>query len=143
MKITRIFTRSVHFLLFVMFLYLFGFPALKKFQRKSTTFQKETTNHDYQFPVLTVCTSNMANMIGSGWKRANWSPSKVLKRQCPSSSLKEMIRCIDEKTYELHETVNLTKSVPAINKESWTSDITYTHFGKCYTFKPTFSREDG
>ena len=131
-------------ILFLLFLYLFGIPAIEKFTRRSVFIRKETRKHDFQLPVLTVCSSNE---VGSGWKKSNYRSLKnTLENVCNTSkTFRKMIKCVNDRTYSLEETVSmkLKHTTPPFNESSWTEDVTLTFFGRCHTLIPRTSREAG
>ena len=144
MKTQALLKQCFAILLFVLFLFLFGIPSFEKFLRRSTFIQKENAAHDFQLPAITVC---ITNKIKTGWKNGTWTLfDNVLKNECRGSdSIEEMLKCIKKKTYSLDETIDtrVFTSDAAKNLSSWTSDITFTSFGKCHTFSSLVSDEDG
>ena len=129
-------------LLSVLFLHFFGIPAVKKFLRKSTFFNKEKRENDFHFPAVTVCRHND---VESGWKKSKrQSYYDVLEDECyKPKTLDDLLKCINEKTYALEEIVNLNHSVAPMNASSWTTDITFAYYGKCHTFISDLSNEKG
>ena len=113
--------------LLMMFLYVFGLPALQKFNRKSTFIRVEKAKNDFKLPAVTVCTSNN---FGSGWKESKTKENmeKVLQNECKNSfSVEDVINCVNKRTYNWKETVN--KTWPNQNQTKWIEDMTLTFYG--------------
>ena len=137
-----IFKKVFPFVLFVLFLYFFGIPALSKFMKKMTFIHKGKIENDFQFPAVTICRTNE---VKSGWKQPKWKKyGGVLEKECKGyNTLKDLLECIDTKTYTLQEMIDFQRMQPRVNESFWKEHITLTFFGKCYTYINDGSREIG
>ena len=132
------FGRWVFFsVLFVLFLYLFGYSSVTTYLAKGVTIEVSTEQHHdgNVFPALTLC--GIDKTSGSGWK--NGKPGKPVRVQnaCNGKTVEQVEDCIDEETYSLEEILVFFQ--PLDHPVMWKSDITSQEFGKCHTLHYPFA----
>ena len=148
--------------LFITFLLFFGLPSLKKYQAKEVFINKQKISiDDISPPAVTFCALDKETT--SGWKFDNFSDyeeydvelenvddldlsSDILTQCNDSNSVKEVYECVDDKTFNLTETVPYFMSeitplnvTDISNSSFWTNDISLATLGKCHTLNNSVS----
>ena len=129
-------------LLFVVFLYMYGLPALERLNKKSTIVIKTRKNTDgIEAPSFTI--SARSNTTGMGWKEkqiSNGHSNDTLVHQCKDFDTVE--QCLDSQTFNRSEIIKgallgYERKLSLMEDEGvWEQDFTYVRFGRSYTFQP-------
>ena len=101
--------------LLIVFFFFFGIPSFNKFQAREVLINKRKINtEDIAPPAITFCS-------GDGWKNVSDDSSnteiqdygfdsEILKHCQESNTFEEVLECIDTKTYNLTETIQMAYS---------------------------------
>ena len=98
---------------------------------------KEISKDDkIKAPAITICALN--NETETGWKNSNSSYSKnasTFESVCQGVDDALLISCINNGTYDFDEVIKgvMIDNAGSLNKGSFTEDLTFTMFGKCFT----------
>ena len=131
----------VQILLFGMFLYLFGKPAVDRYLDKKVmvvTSRRETGGT--QAPALTIVVKREDS--ATGWKKTVSGSKYFVESLCSKTGLNQsIIDCIEENTYDLFEisqgvNIGLGGSSKMV-KNQWIEDFTYSFMGRTYTLNIT------
>ena len=130
----------VQLLLFGMFLYLFGKPAVERYLEKKVmvvTSRRETGGTPA--PALTIVVRS--NHTGTAWKKEVWGKFFVSTLCGESGKNQSITDCIEENTYdqsEISQSVNIgLDSFSTAVKDPWIEDFTYSVMGRTYTLNVT------
>ena len=128
------------FLLFLLFIFIFGLPSLEKFQAGGLTVEHSTVKGEgegNQLPGITVCPYHAKPR--TPWRNATAAmdkPQEILAIECNMSTGRDMLACIEEKTYSNIEEL-VYKLLDGKNPD--TTDFTWvSHYlggvrGYCHT----------
>ena len=128
--------------LFVVFLHMYGLPALDRLNKKSTIVIKTRSNTEgIQAPSLTISARSRSN--GMGWKEKHIShahDNDTIVHQCKDFDTVE--QCLDSQTFDSTDFIRgtllgyETKLSLTEEEDVWKPDFTYVRFGRSYTFHP-------
>ena len=138
---------TLQLLLFFLFLYFFGIPSLKQYQRKETIVVKSEMETDgIEVPAVTL-QATLDNTLG--WKSVkedtNWISFELFEH-CKGMN-KTIEECVETDTIKLSDflaeakfenTYNSSASVQidlSPSSPDWKEDMTATGFGKYFTYK--------
>ena len=113
----------------------FGLPCLKKFlANKVIVNEFVTKNISLKPPAITICTQKWKNQSSPVMPVGNY------RKHCKDASgAEEFSDCVANKTFGLNEVIeNVTQGVgfkELADPKLWTSDMTLTTGGRCYTLK--------
>ena len=124
-------------LLLIIFLYMFGYPSWKKYQRERTVVsEKFRSVEKIEAPAITICPRN--NITSMGWKGGIPKGSKTewLAPYCGNNqSFENISKCIQENTYGINEVIEVAPGKPSPwNISDWKGQMDITRFGFCYSF---------
>ena len=141
MEILTILRFILQLVLFGLFLYIFGFPALVRYQEKKVIVvtSRQNTNGT-QAPAVTIVVKRKDTR--SGWKKQAWVG--FVQTLCnDTNGAKTIVNCIEQQTYNLSEItarVTLGANVEvysnAVKNLKWTEDFTHSYAGRTYTLNP-------
>ena len=99
MTLCRLVSISVLFLLFI---FIFGLPSLKKYQAGGLTVEHSTvrSGEGNLLPGITVCPYHAE--LRTAWRNATATmekPEDILAKECNLTTARQMLACIEEKTY--------------------------------------------
>ena len=128
------------------FLYFFGYPAFDRYLEKSVLIKVSTTSppkgkKGLLPPAITLCPKTPSKPYATGWKNSSGDYHQAINSECDNPRVREdVINCIEEKTYKLSEILSVAfdgmkNPRNLLNMSYWTSDLTYTSDGKCYTLE--------
>lgn len=122
--------------LFAIFLWLFGIPAIERFQKQEIIVISSTEHSGgILAPTISVVVRNPRSM--KGWKSDNITSSmEVIEDQCGEAS--DIRKCILEGTYDLSDVVKdahigFEKSESLMGSSLWHEDFTRTLYGRYFT----------
>ena len=127
--------------LFVVFLLMYGLPALDRLNKKSTIVIKTRWNTEgIQAPSLTISARSRTN--GMGWKEkhiSNAHDNDTIVHQCKGFATVE--QCLDSQTFDstfIRGTLLGYETKLSLTEEGdvWKPDFTYVRYGRSYTFHP-------
>ena len=113
----------------------FGLPCLKKFLANKVIVNEFVTNNiSLKPPAITICTQKWKNQSSPVMPVGNY------RKHCKDASgAEEFSDCVANKTFGLNEVIeNVTQGVgfkELADPKLWTSDMTLTTGGRCYTLK--------
>ena len=128
--------------LLVLFLQMYGLPAVQKLKRQSTIVIK-TTNQTNGIDAPSVTISARDRVSGIGWKKkssAIKNKNELIVQQCKNFTNIE--ECLDSETFRWSDFIKDTllgyeTQMPMQNETiTWRPDFTQTKFGRAYTFHP-------
>ena len=114
----------------------FGLPLFKKFFAKEVIVVESLEKRDFlKSPTITVC----PDLAWINSSKNEFVPVGYFKEQCPTAkTAEEFENCVENKTYDLSETIEATshgvttKSMKNLSDpDFWTWDM--VALGKCYT----------
>ena len=142
---------SVILFLIVSFIIFFGVPSLKSFLRRGIYTDEEKVSKPFiPLPAVTICARN-PNKSLTGWKddvvdgSTNEDNSNAgmnanyIAQECGAVASSKLDNCIKRKSFKLSETVQScrlgihSEAENLIDSEFWTSDMTVSEHGMCYT----------
>ena len=140
MKAILLIKTGLQISLLVIFLVLFGWPAIQRYQAHTILVTTETSEPEpagVVTPTVTVCARNTAT--GLGWRKRSGditSNKDVLRHQCSSEG--DIATCILENTFNFSEVVGFARlgavgGQPLMDDSIWTPDFTWMRDGRCYT----------
>ena len=128
--------------LFVVFLHMYGLPALDRLNKKSTIVITTRWNtNGIQAPSFTI--SARSRTTGMGWKEkhiSNAHSNDTIVHQCKGFSTVE--QCLDSETFNSSDFIRGTllgyeeKTSLSEKENVWQPDFTYARYGRSYTFHP-------
>ena len=127
--------------LFVVFLFMYGLPALARLNKQSTIVIKtRIRNADgIQAPSFTISARGRAT--GMGWREkriSNAHSNDTIVHQCKGFSTVE--QCLDSQTFASTDFIKGTligyERKLSLKDEVWKQDFTYVRYGRSYTFHP-------
>ena len=132
--------------LFSTFAILFAYPSIKAYMKGSVVVESEYQKENHlQFPAITFCADAV-----DAWKYKSVI-GKSFENNCESLAAENVLECIENNTFSLHEIVtgatsnllnNASWRVDLMNPLFWSGDFTQPEFGRCYTFQhPTVRNE--
>jgi hypothetical protein len=131
----------------VLFFNFFGYPALVRYLEKGVLIKVSTISPTAERegllpPAITFCPLTPARPYAMGWKNSTGVELKhVIDDNCENLiDHTDILKCIQEKAYQLNETLldafdGMKDPKPLLNSTYWTSYMTVTLFGNCYTLK--------
>ena len=131
----------------VLFFNFFGYPALVRYLEKAVLIKVSTISPPAERegllpPAITFCPMTPARPYPMGWKNSSSDDlTHVIDANCENLvDHKDVLKCIQEKTYQLNETLldafdGMKDPKTLLNLTYWTSYMTVTVFGNCYTLK--------
>ena len=131
-------------LLFGMFLYLFGKPAVERYlDKKVIVVTSRREGGGTPAPALTIVVRRTDT--GTGWKKETFQTKLFVESLCGDTDKNKSITdCFEENTFDLSEisqSVNLGLPVPGVSsngvKDAWIEDFTYSFMGRTYTLNIT------
>ena len=135
---------TVQLLLFGVFLYLFGKPAVERYlDKKVIVVTSRRERGGTPAPALTIVVRRRDT--GTGWKKETVETKSFVDFICGDTDTNQSITgCIEENTFDLSEIsqgVNLGLPVPGVSsnvvKDPWIEDFTYSFMGRTYTLNIT------
>ena len=148
-KLTSTLKFFLHTVLFFVFLIFFGYPAIKKYQKKETILvSSEELTNGIEPPALTIMGIHSIN--GIGWKTPQYGfdgwNSFRLDEHCAKLNETKIEECVKRDTYQLSDVVKSGQygfssnyewhSTPLNSSVSfWTQDLTSTNAGSHFTLK--------
>ena len=147
-------------LLFILFIFFFGFPSWEKFQAKEVMSNKRKVNPTESItPAVTICAldkktrqgwkySNVKKGMGNGKNEGNKKDDitlskyklDILSYHCEGNEL--LTDCINNETFNLTETVknaNMGDYQDIFNTTYWIDELSYFGLGKCHTLNNSVS----
>ena len=122
--------------LFVIFLWLFGIPAITRYQKQEVIVISSIKHSGgILFPTVSVVVRNPRSM--KGWKSDNITSSmEVIKDQCGKAS--DVRKCVLAGTYNLSDVVKdahigFVKNESLMDPSLWREDFTRTFYGRYFT----------
>ena len=129
--------------LFVFFLYFFGVPSIKRYQKKEImVVSSKKHSGGILAPTISVVARNPFSR--KGWKSDNITSSvEVIEDQCGKA--KDVQKCILERTYSLSDLVKdadigFDKKESLMDSSLWHEDFTNTFYGRLFTLNITGRR---
>ena len=126
-------------LLFGLFLYFFGIPAVERYQEKKVLVVKSVRDTGgLEAPAVTIIVKR--NTTHTGWKKPDLYVSNFVQNSCGTKKRKNqtITACIEKRTFDRSEictAVNIgvgRYSRPA--NVAWTEDFAHSYNGRQYTF---------
>ena len=131
--------------LFLIFLFYFGLPSLKKYQTQVTLSSEKMIPNDFESPpALTICPMKRRKNIA--WKETIELEEKTeditpkLKEICLARNMSNMTQCVDRMGYGLNETLTLAvtkRSTNLMRPEFWTENLMHFYLPKCFILNLT------
>ena len=133
---------NLQVLLFGIFLYMYGLPAVEKLNKQSTIVIKTRRNtNGIEAPSITISARNRTNLLG--WKRKSAAirrtkTNDMIVHQCENFSSVE--ECLNSETFHRSDIIKDTlvgfeRKLSLMDKERiWSSDFTYVRSGRSYTY---------
>ena len=128
--------------LFVVFLCMYGLPALDRLNKKSTIVIKTRLNTEgIEAPSITI--SARSRTTGMGWEEkhiSNAHSNDTVVHQCKNFSTLE--QCLDSQTFASTDFIRemllgYERKLSLMEEDDvWKPDFTYVRFGRSYTFHP-------
>ena len=122
--------------LFVIFLWLFGIPAITRYQKQEVIVISSIKHSGgILAPTVSVVVRNPRSM--KGWKSDNITSSmEVIKDQCGKAS--DVRKCVLARTYNLSDVVKdahigFEKNESLMDPSLWREDFTRTFYGRYFT----------
>ena len=131
----------VQLLLFGMFVYIFGKPAVERYlDKKVMVVMSRRETGGTPAPALTIVVRR--NDTGTGWKKeVSWGKDYVSALCGEPGQDQSIIDCIEENTFEQSEiSQSVYLGLGAFSKEvkdPWIEDFTYSFMGRTYTLNIT------
>ena len=120
-------------------LHFFGYPSLKKYQKRQTLISKSSVKFkEMKPPAITVVAWKQTEQ--RGWKNSHGQ--KNFESHCNlTRDFQEVKTCIDENTFDHNDVVEYVKNVDGrniTNQSFWTDDLSNFDAGKMHTLNNSY-----
>ena len=123
-------------ILFVIFSYLFGYPALVTYMDKAVMIKtsKDKFKPLLDSPAVTICVDVSHNFKEKVDSRDYFNIELLVDKLCPlATSANDVSDCFNRKIYNRSELIEGVLLGENVTQNLWTSHITLLSFGKCHT----------
>ena len=135
----QLFYACFYIILLALFFYLFGFPSIASFFRRSVMIKESSEDLDtgFQFPSVTVCVDLFFSSKVRPIYDSNDTTASALKKLCKSAEeANGVAECFQNIFYNASEIILKAKTFK--DNGALTSEIFAWPFGKCHTMKNSF-----